>query len=113
MEIYAAQYRFRRDYDFDFPISTLIWGAVIFVALVAAACLLVGKAIPRLRNRKETRQAERWREDTRRTPTLPKHWQKYGTRKIGLSRAPVSSVRRWNAGRRVRKRKGTRTSHRR
>ncbi len=51
MEIYAAQYRFRRDYDFDFPISTLIWGAVIFVALVAA-CLLVGKAIARLRNRK-------------------------------------------------------------
>ena len=51
MEIYAAQYRFRRDYDFDFPISTLFWGAVIFVALVAA-CLLVGKAIPRLRNRK-------------------------------------------------------------
>ena len=36
--MYAAHY-FR---GYDFPISTLFWGALIVVALVAA-CLLVGK----------------------------------------------------------------------
>jgi hypothetical protein len=40
MEMYAAQY----PRGYDFPISTLFWGAVIVVAIVAA-CLLVGKAI--------------------------------------------------------------------
>jgi hypothetical protein len=37
---------------YDFPISTLFWGAVIFVTLVAA-CLLVGKAIETPRNRRK------------------------------------------------------------
>ena len=46
MEMYAAQY----PPGYDLPISTFFWGAVIFVALVAA-CLLVGKAIG-LRNRR-------------------------------------------------------------
>jgi hypothetical protein len=46
MEIYAAYY----PPGYDLPISTFFWGAVIFVALVAA-CLLVGKAIG-LRNRR-------------------------------------------------------------
>jgi hypothetical protein len=36
---------------YDLPISTLFWGAVIFVALVAA-CLLIGKAIGWLRHRR-------------------------------------------------------------
>src|SRR5258705_8689947 len=42
MEMYAAQY----PRGYDFPISTLFWGVLIVVALVAA-CLLVGKAIER------------------------------------------------------------------
>jgi hypothetical protein len=46
--MYAAQY----PRGYDFPISTLFWGAVIFVALVAA-CLLVGKAIETPRNRRK------------------------------------------------------------
>src|SRR6478672_535604 len=48
MEMYAAYY----PPGYDFPISTLFWGAVIFVALVAA-CLLVGKAIETPRNRRK------------------------------------------------------------
>jgi hypothetical protein len=48
MEMYAAQYR----PGYDFPISTLFWGAVIVVALVAV-CLLVGKAIEGPRNRRK------------------------------------------------------------
>ena len=48
MEMYAAYY----PPGYDFPISTLFWGAVIFVALVAACLLIViGKAIG-LRNRR-------------------------------------------------------------
>jgi hypothetical protein len=47
MEMYAAQY----PRGYDFPISTLFWGALIVVALVAA-CLLVGKAIESPRNRR-------------------------------------------------------------
>ena len=50
METYAAKYYPR--YDFDFPISTLFRGALIFLALVVA-CLLVGKAIEWLRNRRK------------------------------------------------------------
>jgi hypothetical protein len=46
MEMYAAHYL----PGYDLPISTFFWGAVIFVALVAA-CLLIGKAIG-LRNRR-------------------------------------------------------------
>ena len=38
MEMYAAYY----PPGYDFPISTLFWGAVIVVALVAA-CLFIGK----------------------------------------------------------------------
>ena len=45
MEMIAAQY----PRDYDFPISTLFWGALIVVAIVAA-CLLVGKAIDRPRS---------------------------------------------------------------
>ena len=48
MEMYAALY----PPGYDFPISTLFWGAVIFVALVAA-CLLVGKTIETPRNRRK------------------------------------------------------------
>ena len=48
MEMYAAYY----PPGYDFPISTLFWGAVIFVALVAA-CLLVGKTIETPRNRRK------------------------------------------------------------
>ena len=48
MEIYAAQC----PPGYDFPISTLFWGAVIFVALVAA-CLVVGKTIETPRNRRK------------------------------------------------------------
>ena len=48
MEMYEAYY----PPGYDFPISTLFWGAVIFVALVAA-CLLVGKAIETPRNRRK------------------------------------------------------------
>ena len=46
--MYAARY----PRGYDFPISTLFWGAVIFVALVAA-CLLVGKTIETPRNRRK------------------------------------------------------------
>jgi|SRR3954451_3105990 hypothetical protein len=35
---------------YDFPISTLIWGALIFIGLFVI-CLLIGKAIGWLRNR--------------------------------------------------------------
>ena len=38
MEMYARLYRPGAD---DFPTSPLFWGAVIFVALLVAACLLV------------------------------------------------------------------------
>jgi hypothetical protein len=48
MEMYARYY----SPGYDLPISTLFWGAVIFVALVAA-CLLVGKAIGTPRNRRK------------------------------------------------------------
>ncbi len=48
MEIYAARLGI---HDFDLPISALFWGAVIFVAVVAA-WILVGRAIGRLRNRR-------------------------------------------------------------
>ena len=48
MEMYAAYY----PPGYDLPISTLFWGAVIVVALVAA-CLLVGKAIEGPRNRRK------------------------------------------------------------
>ena len=48
MEMYAAHY----PPGYDLPISTLFWGAVIFVALVAA-CLLVGKTIETPRNRRK------------------------------------------------------------
>ena len=44
MEMYAAQY----PRGYDLPISSLFWGAVIVIALVAA-CLLVRKAIERPR----------------------------------------------------------------
>jgi hypothetical protein len=48
MEIYAA---FRQeDYDLLTDSSTLFWGAVIFVALVAL-CLVASKAIGRSRNK--------------------------------------------------------------
>jgi hypothetical protein len=46
--MYAAYY----PPGYDFPISTLFWGAVIVVALVAA-CLLVGKTIETPRNRRK------------------------------------------------------------
>ena len=46
--MYAAHY----PPGYDFPISTLFWGAVIVVALVAA-CLLVGKTIETPRNRRK------------------------------------------------------------
>ena len=45
MEMYARYY----SPGYDLPISTLFWGAVIFVALVAG-CLLVGKTIETPRN---------------------------------------------------------------
>ena len=48
MEMYARYY----SPGYDFPISTLFWGAVIVVALVAA-CLLVRKAIETPRNRRK------------------------------------------------------------
>jgi hypothetical protein len=48
MEMYAAQY----PHGYDFPISTLFWGALIFVALFVS-CLVVGKAIGRVRNRRK------------------------------------------------------------
>ena len=48
MEMYAAYY----PPGYDLPISTLFWGAVIVVALVAA-CLLVGKTIETPRNRRK------------------------------------------------------------
>ena len=48
MEMYAAYY----PPGYDFPITTLFWGAVIVVALVAA-CLLVGKTIETPRNRRK------------------------------------------------------------
>jgi hypothetical protein len=38
--------------DFDFPISTLFWGALIFLALVVS-WILAGKALEWLRNRKK------------------------------------------------------------
>jgi hypothetical protein len=42
----------QRDYgDYGFPISTLFWGALIFVALVAF-CFLAGAALRWLRNRR-------------------------------------------------------------
>ena len=47
MEMYARYYG-----DYDFPISTLLWGALIFVALVAS-WILAGKAIGWLRNRRK------------------------------------------------------------
>ena len=48
MEMYAAYY----PPGYDFPITTLFWGAVIVVALVAAY-LLVGKTIETPRNRRK------------------------------------------------------------
>ena len=48
MEMYAALYT----PGYDFPISTLFWGAVIVVAL-GAASVLVGKAIETPRNRRK------------------------------------------------------------
>ena len=69
-------------YDAVSDTSTLFWGAVIFVALVAA-CLLIGKAIG-LRNRRrfDGRAVE---EDTRRMAgsnqaRLTERWQIYSTR---------------------------------
>jgi hypothetical protein len=47
MEMYAAHY----PPGYDLPISTLFWGAVIFVALVAA-CFIVGNAVEGPRNRR-------------------------------------------------------------
>ena len=44
MEMYARYYG-----DYDFPISTLFWGASVFLALFVS-CFLVWKAIERLRN---------------------------------------------------------------
>ena len=71
MEMYAALY----PPGYDFPISTLFWGAVIFVALVAA-CLLVGKAIKRQRGRRSDGRAvdEGHREDPRFVHTLADIW---------------------------------------
>ena len=48
MEMYAAHY----PPGYDLPISTLFWGAVIFVALVAA-CFIVGNAVEGPRNRRK------------------------------------------------------------
>lgn len=44
MDLHARYYR-----HYDFPISTLFWGALIFLALFVS-CFLVWKAIERLRN---------------------------------------------------------------
>ena len=73
MEMYAAYY----PPGYDLPISTLFWGAVIFVAVVAA-WILVGNAIKRQRNRRSDGRAveEGHRED----PGLSIRWQIYGTR---------------------------------
>src|SRR5258705_3083264 len=49
MEMYAAQY----PRGYDFPISTLFWGVLILVEIVAA-CLLVGKAVERSRNGRQS-----------------------------------------------------------
>jgi hypothetical protein len=72
MEMYAAYY----PPGYDLPISTFFWGAVIVVALVAA-CLLVGKAIEWLRNRRrfDGRAVEEGhREDPRFVHTLADIW---------------------------------------
>jgi hypothetical protein len=49
METYAAR---RYPPGYEFPISTLYWGALIFLALFVS-CLLAWKAIERLRNRRK------------------------------------------------------------
>ena len=54
MEMYAAHY----PPGYDLPISTLFWGAVIFVALVAA-CFIVGNAVEGPRNRRKIRRYRR------------------------------------------------------
>jgi hypothetical protein len=60
---------------YDFPTSPLIWGAVIFVAVVGA-WLLVANAIQRLRNRRSDGRAveEGHREDPRFVHTLADIW---------------------------------------
>jgi hypothetical protein len=51
LEIYLAA-RSHSDVAADVPIATLFWGAVIFLALFIV-CLLVRKAVERLRSRKK------------------------------------------------------------
>ena len=71
MEMYAAYY----PPGYDLPISTLFWGAVIFVAVVAA-WILVGNAIKRQRGRRSDGRAvdEGHREDPRFVHTLADIW---------------------------------------
>ena len=71
MEMYAAYY----PPGYDFPISTLFWGAVIFVAVVAA-WILIGHAIKGQRNRRSDGRAvdEGHRADPRFVHTLADIW---------------------------------------
>jgi hypothetical protein len=67
MQMYARYYG-----DYDFPISTLFWGALIFLALFVS-CFLVWKAIERLRNGKKPSAPPRTqrRRQPQQAPILP------------------------------------------
>jgi hypothetical protein len=66
MEMYAVRYP---SGGYDFPISTLFWGAVIVVALVAA-CLLVKRASESPYDRRHFDDAGRPANQQRVPPTL-------------------------------------------
>ena len=98
---------------YNFPTSPLFWGAVIFVALLVAACLLVGK---RNRRRFDGRPMEEGHtKDPRFDQTLiTKRWQIYGTRPTSFhpTRPVGSATRARNAGRHVSKHRSTKATHR-
>ena len=100
MEMYAGDYG---PDTYNIPTSPLFWGAVmIFVALLVAACLLVGK---RNRRRFDGRPTEKGHtKDPRFDQTLfNQTLEKYGTRPTSFhpTRPVGSATRARNAGRHV------------
>ena len=111
MEMYAGDYG---PDTYNIPTSPLFWGAVmIFVALLVAACLIVGK---RNRRRFDGRPTEKGHtkdprfDQTLFDQTLAEIWHE--TDEFPPTRPVGSATRARNAGRHVSKHRSTKATHR-
>jgi hypothetical protein len=88
-----------------FGISTLFWGALIFLA-VFVSCFLAWKAIEWLHDRRKPKAGVAVEAGHTKDPRFAGTLAVYGTGKIGLTTAPVGSAKpSRNAGSRVSKRR--------